>query len=88
MRVSDGTQCVIHGGSSLAVMGCKHVFTGKALSSTVRLDYASRQIVCGDCYDQEMYCYCPACFVKRLQQFYPSIARQVRDEKWFTDDST
>jgi hypothetical protein len=87
MRVSDGTHCVIHGGSSLAVMGCKHVFTGKARRATIQLDHANRQIVCADCHNQEeMYCYCPACFVNRLQRFYPSIARQVMGDKWFAEE--
>ena len=78
----------MHGGWHPAVIGCRHIYTGKAGPATIKLHCTNRRIACDECLDKwdELKYYCPACFTKRLEKHYPSVAKQVKDEEWFSEE--
>jgi predicted amidophosphoribosyltransferase len=78
----------MHGGWHPAVIGCSHVYTGKAGPATIQLHRTNRRITCADCFDnwETLKYYCPACFLKKLEKYYPSVAQKVKEEQWFQED--
>ena len=84
-----GHHCGMHGGWSPSVIGCKHAYTGKARAATIRLHFTNRRIACSECFDawDELKYYCPACFTRQLEKYYPSIAQRITKEEWFARDA-
>ncbi len=81
-EVPIGSGCGMHGTKPSPIVGCKHVYMGKAGTADITVKRGNHLISCAKCSDNwdDLTYYCPECYRARIRKYYPSYAKIV--DEW------